>query len=105
MGEPPVRPHLLGVSQISLSDEDMKLVDSMTDIGDIMDFMDERKIPYENLDSVEEFKNRIWLEYYRQRRGSPKQVVSFLLLYILLLIPEAPVTACKRRQCIFFPRK
>ena len=70
------RPHLLGVSQIGLSDLDMKEAESMIDVVDIMDFMDCRHIPYDGLGTIEGFKARIRLEYNRQRRDSPKLTVS-----------------------------
>ena len=70
------RPHLLGVSQIGLSDSDMKEAESMMDPLDIMDFMDCRHISNDGLGTIEEFKARIRLEYNRQRRDSPKLTVS-----------------------------
>lgn len=73
------RPHLLGYSQVALTDEDMKHVETMVEeeeLNGVMDFMDARHIPYEGLNSVEEFKTRIYMEYWRQRRASHKETIG-----------------------------
>ena len=82
------RPHLLGVSQIGLSDLDMKEAESMTYVLDIMDFMDCRHIPYDGLETIEEYKARIRLEYNRQKRDSPKLTVSYYQTALLIISVE-----------------
>ena len=87
------RPNLLGYSQVALTDEDMKHVDTLVEEGDVaglMDFMEARHIPYEGLDSDEEFRTRINMEYWRQRRTSHKQTVSTLLAMFWVPPPPPP---------------
>lgn len=70
---------LLGSSMVSLKEEDMPLVDQMTEEGDVMgliDFMEAHYIPYEGLNSTEEYRERIGLEFSRQRRESPKDCIG-----------------------------
>ena len=68
----------LCTSQVALTDEDMKFLERLDDEEDVMgviEFMDKRKIPNAKLDT-KELMERCWLEYWRQKRDSPKVTVS-----------------------------
>ena len=75
----------LCTSQVSpLTDKDMAFIESLAEeenVMEIFDFMEDRKIPSENLNTSAELLERCWLEYWRLKRESPKVTVSCYLYF------------------------